>query len=173
MHRHQYKGRKLGREAGPRKALLKNLISQIILHEKVTTTLEKAKESRPILEKLITKAIRGTLSDRRNVEKFLSFNNKAAEKLFLEIGALYKDRKGGYTRIIKLPNRAGDNAKMAVISLLDTEKLTKKAVLEGKNKIKKDKVKSTNKITEKVKTDKKTVKKVDTKKIKPATKGDK
>lgn len=169
MHRHQYKGRKLGREAGPRKALLKNLISQIILHEKVTTTLEKAKESRPILEKLITKAKRGTLADRRNVEKFLSFNNKAAEKLFFEIGALYKDRKGGYTRIIKLPNRVGDNAKMAVISLLDTEKLTKKAIEEGKNKVKK----TTTKTPGKPKTEKKSEKKVVAKKNKPETKGDK
>jgi large subunit ribosomal protein L17 len=134
MHRHQYSGRKFSREAGPRKALFRNLVSQVILHETVTTTLEKAKEIRPILEKLITRAKSGTLSDRRVVEKFLSFNDKSAEKLFSELGELYKDRQGGYTRILKLPNRVGDNAKMAMISLLDTEKLTKKAIKEDKAK---------------------------------------
>lgn len=160
MHRHQYKGRKLGREAGPRKALFKNLASQIILHEKVTTTLEKAKEIQPIIEKLITKAKRGTLADRRNVEKFLSYGDKSAEKLFSEIGALYKERNGGYTRIIKLPNRVGDNAKMAQISLLDTDKLTKKAI-EDTKKVKKEKpaVKDIKKPTNNTKTKPKSVKK--------------
>lgn len=142
MHRHQYKGRKFKREAGPRKALLRNLASQLILHEKITTTLEKAKELRPIVERLITKAKRGTLADRRNVEKFLSFNDKSAEKLFSEIGGLYKDRNGGYTRIMRLPNRVGDNAKMAVISLLDTEKLTKKAIEEDRKSGKPEKTDS-------------------------------
>jgi large subunit ribosomal protein L17 len=133
MHRHAYNGRKFSREAGPRKALFKNLASQVILYEKVTTTLEKAKEIRPVVEKLITKAKKGTLADRRNAGKVLSNNDKALEKLFAELGPLYKDRNGGYTRIIKLDNRVGDNAKMAQISLLDTEKLTKKE-LEKKPK---------------------------------------
>lgn len=136
MHRHQYKGRKLKREAGARKALLRNLTSQVILHEKITTTLEKAKEVRPVVEKLITKAKRGTLADRRFVGAFLSHKDKALEKLFAELGPLYKDRKGGYTRITKLPSRAGDNANMAQIELLETEKLTEKE-MESKAESKK------------------------------------
>lgn len=138
MHRHAYNGRKFSREAGPRKALLKNLASQVILYEKVTTTLEKAKEIRPVVEKLITKAKKGTLADRRNAGKVLSNNDKALEKLFVELGPLYKDRNGGYTRIIKLDNRVGDNAKMAQISLLDTEKLTKKELEKPKKAVAKE-----------------------------------
>jgi large subunit ribosomal protein L17 len=134
MHRHQYKGRKLMREAGPRKALLRNLASQIILHEKIKTTLEKAKEIRPTLEKLITRAKKGTMADKRIAGKFLSNNDKALEKLFVELGPLYKDRNGGYLRITKLTNRVGDNAKMAQIELLDTEKLTKKEMEKPKAK---------------------------------------
>lgn len=133
MHRHQYKGRKLRREAGPRKALLRNLSSQVILYEKITTTLEKAKEVRPVVEKLITKAKKGTLADRRLAGAFLSNKDKALEKLFAELGPLYKDRKGGYTRITKLPPRVGDNANMAQIELLDTEKLTRKEMTKAKS----------------------------------------
>lgn len=134
MHRHAYKGRKFSREAGPRKAMLKNLASQVILHEKVTTTLEKAKEIRPIVEKLITKAKKGTLADRRIAAEFLSNKDKSLEKLFTDLGPLYKERDGGYTRIIKLGNRKGDNAKIAQIQLLDTEKLTKKEIEAVKKK---------------------------------------
>lgn len=138
MHRHQYKGRKFNREAGPRKALVKNLLSQVILHEKIKTTLEKAKEIRPTLEKLITKARKGTLANRRVAAKLLSNNDRALEKLFAELGPLYKERNGGYVRIIKLPNRFGDNAKMAQIELLDTEKLTKKEMEKSKPKKEKE-----------------------------------
>lgn len=169
MHRHQYSGRKFNREAGPRKALFRNLASQVVLHEKVTTTLEKAKEIRPIVEKLITQAKKGTLADRRNAEKFLSFNNKAAEKLFSELGPLYKERKGGYTRIVKIPNRVGDNAKMAIITLLDTEKLTRKAIDEGKKK----NPKPTAKKTEPGKTDKQSKKPAKAPVTKPVQKKEK
>jgi large subunit ribosomal protein L17 len=122
MHRHSYQGRKFNREAGPRKAMVRNLISQVILHEKIKTTLEKAKDIRPTLEKLITKAKKGTLADRRNAGKLLSNKDRALEKLFNELGPLYKERNGGYVRILKIPNRYGDNAKMAIIELLDTDK---------------------------------------------------
>jgi large subunit ribosomal protein L17 len=128
MHRHQYTGRKLGRKAAPRKALLRNLASQIILHEQVTTTLPKAKEVRPILEKLITRAKKDSFVNRRLVAKFLSNKDKSVAKLFEELGPLYADRNGGYLRIIKTANRKGDNADMAVIQLLDTDKLTRKEV---------------------------------------------
>lgn len=132
MHRRSFNGRKFSREAGPREALLRNLASQVILHEKVTTTLEKAKEIRPIVEKLITRAKNGTLADRRIVAKFLSNNDLSLEKLFADLGPLYKERNGGYTRIVKLGNRKGDNAKIAQIQLLDTEKLTKKEIEKSK-----------------------------------------
>lgn len=132
MHRHAYKGRKLSRKSGPRKALVRGLVSQIILHEKVTTTLEKAKEVQPVVEKIITRAKSGTLHDRRMAAKWLSSADMALEKLFEELGPLYKERNGGYTRIIKLENRKGDNARMSVIELLDVEKLTKKAATEAK-----------------------------------------
>lgn len=132
MHRHQYKGRKLGRKTAPRKALLRNLASQIVLHEQVKTTLPKAKEVRPILEKLITKAKKDTFVNRRLVAKFLSNNDKSLAKLFEQLGPLYKDRNGGYLRIVKIANRKGDNAEMAIIQLLDTDKLTKKEVEANK-----------------------------------------
>lgn len=127
MHRRNYKGRKLSRKSGPRKQLQRSLSSQIILYEKITTTLTKAKEIKPIVEKLITKAKVDSVASRRQVAKFLSNNDKALEKLFVELGPLYKERKGGYLRIIKIGNRPGDNTPMAIIELLDTEKLTKKA----------------------------------------------
>jgi large subunit ribosomal protein L17 len=168
MHRHQNTGRKLRREAGPRKALLRNLVSQVILNEKIKTTLEKAKEVRPILEKLITKAKKGTLADRRNAGKFMTNNDKALEKLFAELGPLYAERKGGYTRIIKIPNRFGDNAKMAQIELLDTEKLTKKEMEKPKKekKVKKEEGKGPKSVKITEKTVKKGVKKPTLKKEK-------
>jgi large subunit ribosomal protein L17 len=128
MHRHQYRGRKFSREAGPRKAMLRNLASQVILHEKIVTTVEKAKELRPIVEKLITKAKTDTVAARRDVAKFLIAKDQSLEKLFIDLGPLYKERNGGYTRIIKIGTRKGDNAEMAQIELLDTDKLTKKEI---------------------------------------------
>jgi large subunit ribosomal protein L17 len=123
----------LGRKTAPRKALIRNLVSQVILHEKITTTLPKAKEVRPVLEKLITRAKVDSVANRRQVARFLSNKDRALEKLFVELGPLYKNRNGGYLRIIKMGNRNGDNAEMAQIQLLDTEKLTK-AELEKKKK---------------------------------------
>jgi large subunit ribosomal protein L17 len=155
MHRHQYKGRKLGRKAAPRKALMRNLASQIILHEQITTTLAKAKEVRPILEKLITRSKKDTVVNRRLVAKYLSSNDKSLVKLFEQLGPLYKDRNGGYLRIVKTVNRKGDNAEMAIVQLLDTEKLTKKEA--EKTESKKSEVK--NKTEDKKIVAKKTVKK--------------
>lgn len=130
MHRRKFKGKKLSRKSGPRKALVRNLISQIILHEKIVTTVEKAKEVKPTLEKLITRAKSGTLADRRVAARTLSNNDLALVKLFEELGPLYKERNGGYARIIKLGARKGDGAQLAQISLLDTELLTKKELVK-------------------------------------------
>jgi large subunit ribosomal protein L17 len=160
MHRHSYQGRKFNREAGPRKAMVRNLISQVILHEKIKTTLEKAKDIRPTLEKLITKAKKGTLADRRNAGKLLSNKDRALEKLFNELGPLYKERNGGYVRILKIPNRYGDNAKMAIIELLDTDKLTKKEMEKPKAKKEKKEVPKIPKAKDDKKGTKKVAKKV-------------
>jgi large subunit ribosomal protein L17 len=143
MHRHSFKGRKLSRMAGPRKALLRSLATNVILYEKITTTFEKAKETQPLVEKLITRAKSGTMHDRRIAAKTLSSADRSLEKLFVELGPLYKDRNGGYTRIIKIENRKGDNARMAVIELLDTEKLTRKEAEKKKVKKPKAEVKAT------------------------------
>jgi large subunit ribosomal protein L17 len=163
MHRHSYQGRKFNREAGPRKAMVRNLISQVILHEKIKTTLEKAKDIRPTLEKLISKAKKGTLADRRNAGKLLSNKDRALEKLFNELGPLYKERNGGYTRILKIPNRYGDNAKMAIIELLDTDKLTKKEMEKPKVKVGKKEIPKKAVAKDEKKTVKKTTRKVTSK----------
>lgn len=144
MYGRKANGRKFGRKSAQRKALLRSLASQIILHESIKTTLPKAKEVRPIVEKLITKAKRGTDHDRRIAAKSLSSNDKSLEKLFTDLGPLYKDRQGGYLRIVKLGVRAGDGAEMAQIMLLDTDKLTEKEM--KKNSAIKDSKKSEKKI---------------------------
>lgn len=148
-------GSKFGRKFQQRKALMRSLSSQIILHESIKTTLPKAKAVRPIVEKLITKAKNGTMHDKRIAGKFLSSNDKALEKLFVELGPLYKNRQGGYTRIIKLGKRSGDGAEMAQIQLLDTEKLTKKEI--EKKKEKKSSVKKVDTKSKKVDSTKKKV----------------
>lgn len=125
MHRHANKGRKFSRTNDQRKALYRGLATSVILYEKVKTTLPKAKEIRPIVEKLITTARIGDLNAIRELNAYI-YDGKAIEKLLTEIAPLYKDRKGGYTRIVKIPNRLGDNAQMAIIELLDTDKLVKK-----------------------------------------------
>lgn len=130
MHRHQYKGRKFSRNVGPRKALFRSLATSIVLYEKVKTTLPKAKEIQPIVEKLITKAKKGDLVAIRELTAFL-YDSKAVEKLVKEIAPLYSERNGGYTRITKVGNRAGDNASMAIIELLDVEKLDKPTKVES------------------------------------------
>ncbi|HOS88150.1 MAG TPA: 50S ribosomal protein L17 [Candidatus Pacearchaeota archaeon] len=110
------KGRKLHREVGQRKALLKSLASSLILRGKITTTEAKAKELAPFIEKKITKAKIGTVASRRYLSQF--FSPKVVKKLVDEIAVKYKDRKGGYTRIIKLGQRKSDSSKMAIIELV-------------------------------------------------------
>ena len=114
---HQIKQRSLGRKTGPRKALLKNLLNSLILHEKIKTTETKAKEIRPLMEKMITRAKVDSLHNRREVMKKLPTQN-SVKKLFEVLGPKYKERKGGYLRIIKTGERKGDNAKMAIIEFV-------------------------------------------------------
>jgi large subunit ribosomal protein L17 len=122
MHRHAYKGRKLNREKGPRELLLRNLATSIILHERVHTTEAKAKEVRPLVEKMITLGKKGDLTARRRFQSFFLDQN-AVEKILRELASLYEKRQGGYCIIIKAGNRVGDYASMAFIQLLDTEKI--------------------------------------------------
>lgn len=110
------KGRKLSRKKNQRKALLKTLAHSLILNEKIKTTEQKAKEVRSFLEKFITKAKKNDLASRRLLLK--SFSKKTVKKLLEKIAPRYKERKGGYTRIIKLGFRKTDGAKMAIIELL-------------------------------------------------------
>lgn len=116
--RHHNNIRKFGRSKNQRNALLKGLALSLIAHGKIETTEAKAKELRPFIEKLITKANVGTLSSRRIVIGRLYNLTKEATKLIDEIAPKYKGQNGGYTRIIKLPRRLGDASKMAVIEFI-------------------------------------------------------
>jgi large subunit ribosomal protein L17 len=117
MHRHGYKGRKFGRERDQREALIKSLAESLIIHESIETTLEKAKDLRPYVEKLVTKAIKGGLHNRRQIIASLQTLD-AAHKLVDEI-APKMQRTSGYLRIEKTTNRRGDNAQLARISFVD------------------------------------------------------
>lgn len=114
--RKRFKGRKLSRKVGPRKELLKTLANSFFVHEKIETTEAKAKELRPIAEKMITRAKNVSVANRRILAKYL--NDKTVKKLVTEIAPRYKERNGGYSRIIKLGPRSSDGAKIAVIELI-------------------------------------------------------
>ena len=118
--RHGISGRKLGRKTGHRNALLRNLAAALIKHEQITTTLPKARELRPYVEKLITLAKHGGLSNRRLAHARL-LDDAQEKKLFEVLAARYADRQGGYTRVIKAGIRASDAAPLAVIELVDRD----------------------------------------------------
>ena len=122
--RHGIKGRKLGRDKAHRRALFANLAGALIKHEQIKTTLAKSKDLRPIVEKLITLGKRGDLHARRQALAYL-YDEEVVRKLFAVLGERYKDRKGGYTRIIKAGNRYGDNAPIAYIELVDRDESEK------------------------------------------------
>ena len=118
--RHKKIGRRLGRNSSHRKAMFRNMAASLIEHESISTTLSKAKELRRTLEPLITLAKEDDVSRRRRA--FNKIRNKAAVgKLFNEIGPRFKDRPGGYLRILKKGSRPGDSAPMALIQLTDYE----------------------------------------------------
>lgn len=116
--RHRVAGRHLGRDTGHRLALYRNLVTELLRHERITTTEAKAKEIRPLAEKMITLAKRGDLHARRQALAFV-YDPKVVRKLFTDIAPRMKDRNGGYTRITKLERRLGDGAPMAAIELVD------------------------------------------------------
>lgn len=116
--RHGNSGRKLNRTASHRKALLANMAVALIKHEQIVTTLPKAKDLAPIVEKLITVAKKGGLANRRLAIARLQ-DEALVAKMFDELAERYKERNGGYTRVLKAGFRHGDNAPMAVIELVD------------------------------------------------------
>ena len=118
--RHKYGGRKLQRTSSHRKALFRNMAAALIKHEQITTTTAKARELRPYVEKLITLAKRGGLSNRRLAHARL-LDDAQLVKLFDVLAVRYADRAGGYTRIIKAGIRASDAAPIAVIELVDRD----------------------------------------------------
>jgi len=109
--------RKFGRRSGPRRAMLRNLVTSVILAEKIVTTEAKAKQIRSITEKMVTLGKRNDLHARRQVLAYLLDEN-AVTKLFEQIAPRYDDRQGGYTRILKLGPRRGDAAPMAILELV-------------------------------------------------------
>jgi large subunit ribosomal protein L17 len=116
--RHKRKGRKLGRTSAHRKAMLDNMVISLFRHERIETTEPKSKELRRTAEKLITLAKRDDLHARRLAAKRVH-DKEILQKLFNDIGPRYADRKGGYTRVIKLGTRFGDGAPMATIELVE------------------------------------------------------
>jgi large subunit ribosomal protein L17 len=118
--RHQLSGKKLGRNSSQRKALLRSLVTSFLEKERIRTTLSKAKETRPIAEKMITLAKTNSLHARRQALQYI-YKKDAVKKLFEDIGPRFTERPGGYTRIIKLGPRAGDGAEMAILELVGSE----------------------------------------------------
>jgi large subunit ribosomal protein L17 len=176
--RHLKKSRRFGRSPHHRKAMFNNMVTSLFLHERLLTTLEKAKELRRLAEKLITLGKRGTLAARRTAAKRLQttgrkegkqfFNEeKALQALFETIAPRFADRPGGYTRIIRTGRRLGDNAAMAFIEILPEER---KASTKGKGKKGKKGAKKPAKKAAKAKPAKKAAAKKETPAKKPAKK---
>lgn len=118
--RHGMSGRKFSRKSQHRLAMFTNLAQALVKHEQITTTLPKAKDLRPVVEKLITLAKRGDLHARRQAMSQLKDETLVA-KLFSTVAERYKTRNGGYTRVLKAGFRYGDNAPMAIIELVDRD----------------------------------------------------
>lgn len=131
--RHQVKGRKLRRPTAHRMAMLRNLVTSFLEKERVRTTLAKAKEARPLAEKMVTLGKKGTLHARRQVMAFVR-KEGVVTKVFDDLGPRFSQRPGGYSRIVKLGRRVGDGAQMAMLELIGSEykKKAKKKKEKGK-----------------------------------------
>ena len=116
--RHKVAGRKLGRPTGHRRAMFRNLVTDLLNYEKITTTEAKAKEVRGLAEKMITLGKNGGLNSRRQALSFIIVK-KVTDKVFTELASRYAERPGGYTRIIKLGPRLGDGAPMVQLELVE------------------------------------------------------
>jgi large subunit ribosomal protein L17 len=133
--RHLVKIKRLRRNSAQRRALLRSLVTSFLEKGRIRTTLAKAKAARPIAEKMITMSKKDDLHSRRRVLKYI-FKKSVVKKLFDDIGPRFSERPGGYTRIIKLGQRSGDGAEMALLEFVDYEfkKKTKKKSLKEKAK---------------------------------------
>jgi len=131
--RHSVKGRKLGRTASHRSALLNALTTSLLKHKRIRTTEAKAKEARTFIEKLITKAKKNDLHARRQVVALIN-DKDVVKELFSEIIPKIGERPGGYTRVVKLGNRNGDAAPMAILELVDYNDVANKKAEEHKTK---------------------------------------
>ncbi len=118
--RHRVHGRKLGRTSAHRKALFRNQLTALFTHDRIITTVAKAKELRPLAERMVTLARTDTLAARRKVATMVQ-DREIAKRLFDEIVPRFSDRPGGYTRIMRLGRRHGDNAELAIIEFVDYE----------------------------------------------------
>jgi large subunit ribosomal protein L17 len=136
--RHRNAGRKLSRNTPHRRALLRNLVTSFLEHGRLMTTLPKAKEVRPLAEKMITLGKRDSLHARRQVQAYV-MKEAIAKKVFDTIAPKFSDRKGGYSRIIKLGNRKGDGADLAIIELIGSDLESRRAEKAAKAKAKDDK----------------------------------
>ena len=145
--RHLCGYRKLGKKSAHRKAMFRNMATSFFLHERINTTLPKAKELRGIVEKMITLGKRGDLHARRLAASYL-YDDEAVKKVFSSLAERFKDRPGGYTRILRLGTRFGDGAKLAIIELLDAE------IKKAPKKEKEEKKESTKAVAHKEKKEK-------------------
>ena len=150
--RHLKAGRKFGRTSAHRKALFRNLVGALIQRERISTTLAKAKELRGKVEKTITLGKRGTLHARRQAFKLVPAKD-AVQKVFGPLAERYANRPGGYTRIIRIGHRKGDDAPMAFIELVDREGDEVNPAAKGKSEPKKDAKDSKPKVVEKKETE--------------------
>ena len=122
--KHNIKNKKLNKTSSHRKAMFMNMSNSLIKHEQITTTLPKAKELKRFVEKIITLGKKGSLESRRKAISILQ-DKKMTEKVFSIFSERYKNRNGGYTRIVKIGNRFGDNAPTAIIELVDRDENAK------------------------------------------------
>lgn len=130
--RHRKAGYKLQRDPSARRALLRGLVTSVIEHERVITTVTKAKAARPLVDKMITLAKKDTLHTRRQAATFLN-TPQSVKKLFDEVGTRFGQRNGGYTRVVRIGPRQGDGAEQAMLELVGSE-LVKRAADRAKRK---------------------------------------
>lgn len=131
--RHRVQGRKLGRTTAHRKALFRNQLTSLFTHERIVTTVAKAKELRPQAERMVTLARTGSLADRRMILRTVP-DKEVVRKLFDDIAPRFVDRAGGYTRIMRLGRRRGDNAELAIIEFVDYQPAKHEPAAEAKEK---------------------------------------
>lgn len=124
--RHGVAGRRLSRTSAHREAMIDNMVTSLLRHERIRTTVPKAKEARKAAEKVITLGKKGSLHNRRNAAKVVN-DKEVLQKLFGALAERFASRPGGYTRIIRLGKRLGDNAEMALLELVDSPEVVKTA----------------------------------------------